>query len=58
VIKDGKIDGDRIAFNVTLDFGGMPVVINYTGIVSGDDITLRADFMGMPFQFTVTRAKE
>ncbi|HVZ21354.1 MAG TPA: hypothetical protein VG871_09850 [Vicinamibacterales bacterium] len=54
-IKDGKIDGDKIAFNVSLDFGDMPVTIAYTGVVSGDQIKLTADFMGMPFEFTVSR---
>lgn len=54
-IKDGKVDGDKIAFNVSLDFGDMPVTIAYTGVVSGDQIKLTADFMGMPFEFTVSR---
>jgi hypothetical protein len=56
-IKDGKIDGDKIAFNVELDFGGMPFVLNYTGVVSAEEIKLTADFMGMPFEFTVMKAK-
>src|SRR5262245_55641903 len=28
-ISDGKIDGDKISFNVSLDFGGMPLMISY-----------------------------
>jgi hypothetical protein len=54
-IKDGKIDGDKIAFNVSIAFGDMPITIAYTGVVSGDQIKLTADFMGMPFELTVAR---
>jgi hypothetical protein len=54
----GKIDGDNIAFTVNLDFGGMPFALAYTGVVSPDRIDLTADFMGMPFQFTVRKVAE
>src|SRR5580704_11259865 len=42
-IKDGKIDGDKIAFSITLDFGGMPFMLSYTGVVSADQIKLAGD---------------
>jgi hypothetical protein len=56
-IKNGKVDADRISFVVTLDFGGMTFDLNYTGVVKPDNIVITADFMGMPFSFTVTKAK-
>src|ERR1700691_197135 len=37
-IKDGKIDGANISFNVTFDFGGMPFTLAYKGVVSKDSI--------------------
>jgi hypothetical protein len=37
-IKDGKVDGDTITFNVVREFNGNTVKINYTGKVDGDTI--------------------
>ena len=56
-IKDGKIDGNKITFTVAIDFGGMAIVLNYSGVVSPDKIQFVGDFMGMPFEFTVSKAK-
>jgi hypothetical protein len=56
-IADGKIDGDKISFNVSLDFGGMPLMISYAGVVSGSQIKLSADVVGMTFDFTVEKSK-
>jgi hypothetical protein len=56
-IKEGKIDGNKISFTVAIDFGGMAVVIGYSGVVSPDTIQFTADFMGMPFEFSVNKAK-
>ena len=56
-IKDGKIDGNKISFIVAIDFGGMPVVIGYNGVVAPAEIKFTGDFMGMPFEFTVTKTK-
>jgi hypothetical protein len=56
-ISDGKVDGANITFSVTLDFGGMPLVLNYKGVVSTAEIKLMGDAMGMPFEFTVKKAK-
>jgi len=56
-IKNGKIDADKISFVVSLDFGGMMFDLNYTGVVKPDNIVITADFMGMPFSFTITKAK-
>ena len=56
-IKNGKIDGDKISFVVSLDFGGMAIDLNYSGVVKPDNVQMTADFMGMPFSFTVKKAQ-
>ena len=56
-IKNGKIDGDKISFVVTIDFGGMAFDLNYTGQVSPDTVKLTIDIMGMPMNFEVKKAK-
>jgi hypothetical protein len=56
-LTDGKIDGSNITFTVTIDFGGMPLVFNYKGVVSATEIKLSTDFMGMPFEYTLKKAK-
>ena len=56
-IKNGKIDGDKISFVVTLDFGGMMFDLNYTGVVKPDTVALTIDVMGMQMSFNVTKAK-
>lgn len=55
-IADGKIDGAKLSFNVTLDFGGMPFTMAFTGTVSGNNLNLTADFAGMPFQMSLKKA--
>ena len=54
-IKDGKVDGNNISFNVTLDFGGMAIDLSYKGVVTPTEIKMTGDFMGMPFEFTVKK---
>jgi len=54
-IKNGKIDGDKISFLVTIDFGGMMFDLSYTGVVAPAEIKMVADFAGMPFEFTVKK---
>jgi len=56
-IKDGKIDGNKIAFGVSLDFGGMTIDIAYTGVVSPTELKLTADVAGMPLEFIVKKEK-
>ena len=51
-VTAGKVDGANITFTVTLDLGGMPLVFNYKGVVSAEEIKLSTDFMGMPFEYT------
>ncbi len=55
-ISDGKIDGNKLSFNVTIDFGGMPITIAYTGEVSGANLKLVLDFAGMPFEMALKKA--
>jgi hypothetical protein len=55
-IKDGKIDGDKISFLVSIDFGGMSLDLNYTGVVKPDQIAFTLDVMGMPFSFAAKKA--
>jgi hypothetical protein len=56
-IKNGKIDGNKISFNVSVDFGGMSLEFAYTGTVSPDTLQMSSDFMGMPFMFSLKKAQ-
>ena len=56
-IKNGKIDGDKVSFVVSIDFGGMALDLNYTGVVKPDTMQMTLDVMGMPFSFEVKKAK-
>ena len=56
-IKDGKIDGDKITFLVSLDFGGMPLDIAYSGVVSPSELKMKADVVGMTMDFVVKKEK-
>jgi hypothetical protein len=56
-IKNGKIDGNKISFNVSIDFGGMSFDFVYTGTVSPDTLQMSSDFMGMPFMFSLKKAQ-
>lgn len=56
-IKNGKIDGNKISFMISVDLGGMPLDINTTGVLAGEEIKLTMDFAGMPFDLTVKKAK-
>ena len=56
VFKDGKIEGANISCNVTLDFGGMPFMLSYKGVVSAGQIKFTGEAAGMPFEFTVKKA--
>ncbi len=53
-IADGKVDGNNISFSVTLDFG-MPFKLTYTGVVSGNELKVKGDAAGMPFEFTLKK---
>jgi hypothetical protein len=55
-IADGKIDGNKVSFSLTLDFGQGPTTFNYTGEVSPKEMKLHSEFMGMPIDFTLKKA--
>lgn len=55
-ITDGKIDGNNITFKVTLDFGGMPFVLNYKGVVSPTELKVTGEAAGMPFELLLKKA--
>jgi hypothetical protein len=42
-IEDGKVDGDKVTFKVTREFGGNKTVTNYTCTISGDSIKVKAE---------------
>ena len=54
-IADGKLDGEKISFSVTFDFGGMPLTMKYSGAVAKDQIKFTIDIFGMPLDLTVKR---
>jgi opacity protein-like surface antigen len=56
-IKDGKIDGDKVTFGVTLDFGGMALDIAYSGVVTPTEMKMTADVAGMALEFVVKKEK-
>jgi len=45
-LSDGKIDGNNISFNLTLDFGGQSITMAAKGVLSGSDLKMVLDFMG------------
>lgn len=55
-ISDGKVDGKNISFKVTFDFGGMPFVLDYKGVVSPTEIKVTAEVAGMPLEFVLKKA--
>ena len=57
-ISNGVIDGDTIAFDLELNFGGEPETLAYTGVLSGNQINLRFDFLGTTVEFPLTRMSE
>jgi hypothetical protein len=55
-ISDGKVNGKDITFKVTFDFGGMPFVLDYKGVVSPAEIKLTGEAAGMPFELSLKKA--
>ena len=55
-IKDGKIDGNKVTFTLTMDFGQGPTTFVYTGEVSATDLKLHTSFMDMPIDFALKKA--
>jgi hypothetical protein len=57
-ISGGKVEGDNIAFDQKMSFGGNDVVIHYKGVVKGDTIELTREVEGRggPTTFTAKKA--
>ena len=55
-IKEGKVDGSNISFTVTIDFGGMSIVLSYKGVVDKEQIKFTGEAMGMPFDLVVKKS--
>jgi hypothetical protein len=49
-ISDVQVNGANFSFKRTIDFQGMPIVLNYTGSVDGNTLTATAnsDFGAIP----------
>ncbi len=56
MIKNGMVNGNKIMFDLAFDMQGTAMMFSYTGVVSGDEIKLHTEFMGMPFDFSVKKA--
>jgi hypothetical protein len=54
-IANGKIEGNKISYTVTVDFGGMQLEMIYRGIVTPAEITLDLEIFGMPFGLVVKK---
>ena len=54
-LKNGTIDGNKLAFSIDVDVGGGPTTFKYTGEMTAAGIKLHSEFMGMPFDFTVKK---
>ena len=56
-IMDGKVDGNTVTYSVTFDFGGMPLMLSYKGVIAGDQMKVSGDALGMPFEFELKKSK-
>ena len=56
-IVNGKIDGDKISYTVTIDFGGMMLELIYKGVVTASEIKLDLSVLDMPLQLVVKKEK-
>ena len=58
-ISEGKVDGDSVSFAVVRERDGNQFRVNYKGKVSGDEMKLSGEVVGMDrtFEMTAKRAK-
>jgi hypothetical protein len=56
-IKDGKVDGDKLSFMVTLEFNGNEVKLLFAGTVKGNELemTREREGSGSKQSFTLKR---
>jgi hypothetical protein len=45
-IKNGKVEGDNVTFNITINFGGNEMTLTYKGKVSGETIKFTVEIPG------------
>ncbi len=56
-LTNGTIDGNNIAFDVAIDMGGQAMTLAYSGEVTGDQIAMTIEIMGMSLAVNLTRAE-
>ena len=56
-ISDGKIDGDTITFNRTMQFGDNKMTMNYKGKIAGDEIKFAITAGERNMELTVKRVQ-
>jgi hypothetical protein len=56
-IADGTINGDNIAFDITVKFEDNEMKVHYTGKVSGDEIKMHVESAGGEFALDYTVKK-
>lgn len=54
-IKNGKVDGDKVSFDVERQFQGNSMTIKYSGEVSGDSMKLTVDTGRGPREMTLKK---
>jgi hypothetical protein len=59
-IVEGKVDGDNVSFAVESEYNGTQFRINYKGKVSGEEMKLTGEVVGMDrnFEITAKRVKQ
>jgi hypothetical protein len=55
-IKEGKLDGNKVAFSLDISFGADPVTFNYIGTLTASEMKLHTEFMGQAIDFTLKKA--
>lgn len=55
MLKNVKVEGDKISFSLDVNFGPDPTTFNYTGVLAGTEMKLHTDFMGQPIDYTVKK---
>jgi hypothetical protein len=55
-IANGKLAGNQVSFSVSLDFGGNPTVITYTGELVKDKLNLQMSFLDMPIAIVLSKS--
>jgi hypothetical protein len=55
MLKNVKVQGDKISFSLDVHFGPDPTTFNYTGVLAGNEMKLHTDFMGQPIDYTVKK---